>query len=213
MRRPSRPTRYDIAYTRYQHGRSWPRRLVRRLYLANARAKLEGPTIDFGCGIGDLLRRLPPGSIGLEINQESVHLCRRAGLPVEHYDSEADAYRLTPLRRTGRGFRSMVISHVLEHLDDPIARLHALLEAGEALGVERVVVIVPGKAGFRSDPTHKTFVDLALLQSNRATTGTGFRLQSSEYFPLDAKWLGDYFVHHELLVVFTRAVGAPDAVR
>ena len=42
------------------------RRLIKHFNLDNVLRELAGSTIDIGCGAGQLLRRLPPGSIGLD---------------------------------------------------------------------------------------------------------------------------------------------------
>lgn len=194
---------FDERYTAYQTDRGLLRKLVRRAYLASARAKLRGRVLDFGCGIGELLATLPDGSMGLEYNQATVALCRKKGLEVEAYDGTADDWRMTVVPET-RAFDSMIISHVLEHLDEPAQVLHKLLGSAARLGIRRMLVIVPGRAGFRIDATHLTFVDRGLLSAPAITDGTGFRLTGSVYFPGNVRRIGDWFPHHELQVVFDR---------
>jgi SAM-dependent methyltransferase len=193
---------FDAHYTEYQLRRSWLRRLVRRAYLASAAGKLRGPTLDFGCGVGELLARLPAGSLGVEYNPASVVLCRARGLDVVAYDGFADDWALSTLPAERR-FTSMVVSHVLEHLQQPVDVLGRLLTAATRLGVERVLVIVPGAAGYRIDATHVTFVDLPMLRTC-ATEASGFRLAHARYFPFDWRRLGDWFPHHELQVLYLR---------
>ncbi len=194
---------YDEDYTRYQLQRGRLRKLVRHLYLQAACSRLEGPTVDFGCGVGELLRRLPAGSIGLEINPVSVQHCVTQGLDARWYDAEQDGWSLQ-LLSADLGLRSLVISHVLEHLDQPMAKLRRLLLACERLGIRRVLVIVPGRRGFAADPTHRTFVDLDMLAAPEVVAGTGFRLDTGRYFPGDVRWIGDHVPHHELQVVLRR---------
>lgn len=193
---------FDSRYTQYQTERSALRKAIRVLYLRSAAGKLHGPTLDFGCGVGELLERLPAGSKGAEYNQASVEHCRRKGLPVEWYDGYADDWRLGTLPIEW-SFESMVISHVLEHLDAPMAVLRALLESARGRGVSRVLVVVPGKAGFRIDATHRTFVDLAMFKD--ADLGSlGWRMADSRYFPGNWRGIGDHFAHHELQVVLEK---------
>lgn len=195
-------TEFDDRYTQYQIRRSSLRKAIRVLYLRSAVGGLRGPTLDFGCGVGELLERLPPGSKGVEYNHASVEHCRQKGLSVEWYDGYADDWSLRALPLEWR-FQSMIISHVLEHLDDPMGVLRALLKAAEGRGVTRTVVIVPGIAGFRIDATHRTFVGLEMLQA--ADVGAiGWRAATSRYFPGDWRRIGDHFPHHELQVVFER---------
>ena len=190
-------------YTDYQANRSLLRKWVRRAYLRSAAAQLTGPTLDFGCGVGELLERLPAGSHGLEYNQATVALCRRKGLPVDAYDGFADDWGLSVLA-PGSRFDSMVVSHVLEHLEEPAQVLRRLLLAGQRLGVRRVLVIVPGRAGFRIDATHRTFVDRALLADAGVVQGSGFGMERAGYFPGNLRGIGDWFPHHELQVLYAR---------
>lgn len=195
-------TEFDDRYTQYQSRRSWLRKVIRILYLRKAAAELRGPTLDFGCGVGELLERLPEGSKGVEYNQASVEYCRRRALAVEWYDGYADGWSLRALPVEWR-FQSMVISHVLEHLDEPMGVLRALLKSAEGRGVTRTLVIVPGKAGFRIDATHRTFVGLAMLQA-AGLEAIGWHIVTSRYFPGDWERIGDRFPHHELQVVLEK---------
>lgn len=189
---------YGIEYTRYQSDRSRLRKLIRKLYLHSAARQVSGPTLDFGCGIGELLSILPRGSAGLEYNRETVAYCQRQGLDVRWYDGFADAWSLGAVE-PGRTFRSMTISHVLEHLEEPVGALRSLLNAARKLEVQQVLVIVPGPAGYRSDPTHRTFVDLPLVHT--AVDGmTGWTVSRSRHFPLDIRGIGHWFTHHELQI-------------
>lgn len=194
---------FDQDYTDYQANRSLLRKWVRRAYLRSAASQVSGPTLDFGCGVGELLERLPPGSRGLEYNQATVEFCRRKGLPVDAYDGFADDWDLSALAPRSR-FDSMVVSHVLEHLEEPAQVLRRLLLASQRLGVRRVLAIVPGRAGFRIDATHRTFVDRDLLTQAAIVRDTGFSVQRARYFPGDLRRIGDWFPHHELQVLYTR---------
>ena len=195
---------YDVRYTKYQRNRSVLRKAMRRLYLSSAARKLQGPTLDFGCGIGELLARLPTGSLGLEYNRDTVEYCRSLGLNVEWYDGFEDGWMLSCLPRDAR-FKSMVLSHVLEHFDRPAEILGRLLAAASGLGVERVLIIVPGPAGYRSDATHRTYISKDFFKE--ALEGNSeWTVHSQQYFPLNIGWIGKFFVHHELQVVITRPV-------
>ena len=193
--------KFDSTYTDYQTQRSSLRRWLRQFYLQSARGKLGGATMDFGCGVGELLATLPPGSMGLEYNQATVEYCRARGLDVSWYDGTADDWSLSAIS-PGRSFETMIISHVLEHLDDPLAVLRCLLNSAYGYGVRKVLVIVPGKAGFQVDHTHRTFVDRTMLSAATETAGSRFRYASASYFPGNIKVMGDWFPHHELQVIY-----------
>lgn len=200
-----KPQAFDQTYTDYQTNRGALRKVVRRIYLDRAASLVRGPTLDFGCGVGELLARLPAGSKGLEYNPATVEHCRSMGLDVDWYDGTSDDWQLSMLEGHQR-FESMVVSHVLEHLESPRTVLQKLLAAAGRLGMENVLVIVPGRAGFAIDDTHLTFVDQALLQDPAVVAGTGFKMQRPMYFPFDMRWLGDWLPHHELQVLFKRSV-------
>src|SRR5690606_8515905 len=116
-------------------------------------------------------------------------------------DADDDDWSLGPLVARGARYRSLVLSHVLEHLDDPVPAFRRLLVAARGLGVERALVIVPGRSGFATDATHRTFVDRQMLELTGTWQGTGFEPQAAHYFPGDARRLGDAFPHHELRVL------------
>ena len=234
---------YGQEYTDYQAGRSRLRKVMRRPWLRAAAGFVEGPAIDLGCGVGELLERLPAGSMGLEINKASVEHCRAKGLDVTYYDGWADDWRLSavcdairarggtfapatsgddpdpdpdsgpdsgsdsldPGRSSGDGgFDTLIMSHVLEHLDDPVDVLHRLVETAGPLRLRQVLIVVPGKAGFRSQESHRTFVDRGMLSDPAVTRDTGFVLASTSYFPGDIRRIGDVFLYHELRASYVR---------
>lgn len=189
---------YGSDYTDYQRGRGRLRSLIRGAYLRSAAALVSGPTLDLGCGVGDLLKILPPGSRGLEYNKASVKYCGEIGLPVDWYDGFADDWRFSSMECR---FESMVISHVLEHLHAPGEMLGKVLRSVRSLGISKVLVIVPGQAGFRSDPTHLTFVDFELIAGAIAGSASGFSIRRARYFPFGPASVGHWLVHHELQIL------------
>jgi SAM-dependent methyltransferase len=195
---------YGQDYTDLQAGRSRRSKVARRPWLRAAARFVEGPAIDLGCGVGELLERLPAGSVGLEINKASVEHCRRKGLDVSYYDGWADDWQLSVVQGEDLRFDTLIMSHVLEHLDDPVDVLHHLLAAGGPLGLRQVLIIVPGRAGFRSQETHRTFVDRAMLSDPAVARDTGFALASTSYFPGDLRAIGDVFTYHELRASYVR---------
>lgn len=194
-------TDFDSSYTQYQLNRGRVRKLVRQAYLKRAASLVRGPSLDFGCGVGELLQLLPVGSRGVEYNTATVEYCLSRGLPVDPYDGFKDNWSLS-MFPTENMFQSMVISHVLEHLESPIDVLKKLLTAVPRLGVRRVLVIVPGKEGFRVDPTHLKFVDEEMLRDPMISASTGFTATHAAYFPGNLRSIGDWFAYHELQMVF-----------
>ena len=195
---------FDLDYAAEQLRRSRHplRRAVKSLYLRNILRFVSGPSIDFGCGAGQLLARLPPGSIGLEINPVLVDALRNKGLNVLHYDPGRDGFSLGQL--AGQRYSTFIMAHVLEHFSDASAVLRRLLSACHRLEVARVVLILPGWKGYLSDATHKTFVDRSYLQREGLAECEGYALEQLRYFPIDWEPLGRYFTFHELVAVFQR---------
>jgi SAM-dependent methyltransferase len=193
---------FDAVYLERQVKRSGLRRLVRQFYLRRHRRLCSGPTLDFGCGAGDLLAMLPPGSAGFEINPHAVAHARARGLAIETFPSDADAPDL-PGIAAGR-FETLFCGHVLEHLDDPGATARRLLAAAHVRGIARVVFVVPGQRGFQHDATHRQFVTRDRFAREGLIDPPGWRLRELSYFPGNARWLGDYLTHHELAIVHER---------
>jgi SAM-dependent methyltransferase len=192
---------YDRSYTEYQlKKRSWLRQFVRDFYLKATLQLLEGQTIDFGCGTGDLLRKLPPGSIGLEINPVTVKYCQSQGLNVYLYDPQKDGYRLSDF--VPGQYKSLILSHVLEHVEQPVHVLHTLLQAAQRLGIRRVVVIVPGKKGFAFDSTHRTYIDRSFFKNHNLTEVDDFRVVKQRYFPINFQVIENFSTYLELQVIY-----------
>lgn len=192
---------YSEAYTEYQAKRSRWRQVLRRYYLEAAAKWTKGPAIDFGCGVGELLKLLPAGSMGLEYNASTVQRCQTLGLPVHWYDGFADNFSLSTVPKA-EGANTLFLSHVLEHFDDPVRVLVNLIQSSQP-AVERVVVIVPGRAGFKIDKTHRTFVDAKTVES-ALTQLPGWRVKRRRFFPINLAKAGDFLAHNELQIVIDR---------
>ena len=180
------------------------RRLIKRLYLNNVLSDVSGPTIDFGCGAGQLLARLPAGSIGLEINPHLVEELRRTGLNARTYDPGVDQFALRDFSRDC--YETLVISHVIEHLPDSAQTLRALWRACGRIGIRRIIVVVPGWKGFLLDKTHKNFVDQRYLEKHGLLSFEGYAVTKARYFPINVEGLGKVFAYHEFKIVYERAV-------
>lgn len=196
---------FDRAYAAEQLRRSRHplRRLIKRCYLDRLLRETVGPTIDFGCGAGQLLARLPMGSVGLEVNPHLVEALLQEGMDARLYAAGSDDFSLSSLE-TGR-YHSFAISHVLEHFGDAAAVMRKLWRACARLGVTTIVAVVPGAKGYASDSTHKTFITRAWLRDNDLERCEGYALVGASYFPLDVRVVGDWFAFHELHLVYRRS--------
>ena len=198
------PATFDSTYATQQLRRAAHpmRQVIKRFYIDNILREVTGSTIDFGCGAGQLLRRLPSGSVGLEVNPYLVTKLRETGLDVLQYDPDLDRFALSEL--APNKFRCLVIAHVLEHIPDAASTLHTLCRSCKRLGVEKIIVVVPGASGFKTDATHRTFVDREYLRKGDLFSCEGYAIAKASYFPINIRVLGDYFAYHEFKFVYER---------
>jgi SAM-dependent methyltransferase len=196
---------FDQAYAAEQLRRSKHpvRRLIKRFYLDQVLQDVHGPTIDLGCGAGQLLARLSAGSLGVEVNPVLVEHLRSKGMNVLGYDAASDDFALTGFRENH--YKTLVISHVLEHFQDAATVMRSLWRACSRLGIETIVAVVPGAKGYASDATHKTFVNAGFIETEGLRHVEGFELAKIRYFPINREIVGEYFTFHELKLVYRRA--------
>ncbi|CAB4636777.1 unannotated protein [freshwater metagenome] len=169
-------------------GAAW-KRFVPDPYRHNIRKLRLGRVLDIGCGIGRCLAFNDGNGVGLDHNATSVALCRERGL---------EAYTPDEFAERDRGiFDSLLVSHVLEHLDEDsgfelLARYLPLLAPDG-----RVVIITPQEAGQRSDPTHVRLV--GPVEASRLLARLGLDAQSDRSFPFPRP-VGRVFAYNETIV-------------
>jgi len=96
------------------------------------------------------------------------------------------------------------MSQVLEHLEDPNGTFRRILSSCNALGIERAILVVPGMKGFRSDGTHKIFIDEEYLTEHSLWRVLTYSVTKKEYFPFPCSWAGRHFTHNELRATYDR---------
>lgn len=176
------------------------RKVVKSFYVSRVLQYVDGPTIDLGCGAGQILERLPAGSMGIEVNPYLIEELKRRGLRAMHATEnqrDFDLHAVSP-----NSFQTLVLSHVLEHFDDAYRVLRRLLHDCAGLGIKTVIIVVPGETGYRSDLTHKTFIDMDYLHTQDMVECEGFKIASYSYFPGNLRIIGKLFIYHELMVVY-----------
>jgi 2-polyprenyl-3-methyl-5-hydroxy-6-metoxy-1,4-benzoquinol methylase len=114
-------------------------RMLRRLwhwycgqYLGEVLDKAKGVVLDVGCGTGDLLEELKKKGCdvhGVELNSESVNICKKRGLDVrcENFDT---------LSFPDQMFDTVILWHVIEHLPSPqraLEKIRRVLKPGGTL--------------------------------------------------------------------------------
>ena len=193
---------YAQEYFEYLHQRGWLRRIIRNIYLRDIQSYCFGKTIDFGCGVGELLAMLPEGSTGFEVNEVAVNYCKAQGLDVRLYEPEQDSYEFKMIEKGV--YSCFTMNHVLEHLENSNTIIEKIFERCEALGFQRLVFTVPGIKGYQSDDTHRTFIDRQYFENHNLLNHPNFSLAASKYFPVNSKTFSRYFTHNELRLIFDR---------
>lgn len=164
---------------------------IRRLHL--------GRTLDVGCGIGRNLAHLDD-AVGVDHNASSIRVARERGLrawSTDEWPGSPDAVE--------GSFDSMLLAHVLEHLDqergDEVIRsyLPYLRDNG------RLVLICPQERGYATDATHVRFVDTEALQATARRVG--FLPERVYSFPFPRS-LGKVFAYNEFVLVARRLTGS-----
>lgn len=193
---------YGLDYAQRQLARSQHplRKLVKGFYLRNLLADVDGPAIDFGCGAGQVLELLPEGSVGLEANSHLVNALTKRGLNAQLYQPEVDQLSFREL--PSGHFKTLIMSHVLEHFEAAAQGLKTIFDSCNRLGIKRVIIVVPGQKGYSFDDTHRTFIDRAFIEQSLLTHYKNFTADSFSYFPINIAKIGDHFTFHELKIVF-----------
>jgi SAM-dependent methyltransferase len=202
MTETSEETLYAQQYFEYLRNRSLLRRVIRKFYLHDIRAFCIGKTIDFGCGIGELLAMLPNGSIGFEINEVAVNFCKSQGLNVNQYIPGEDNYKLDMINEGE--YSTFTMNHVLEHIENSKEVILNIFESCNRLGIKRIVFTVPGVKGYKSDKTHRTFINKKYFADHGLLNNKNYKLRISKYFPVNNARFGYYFMHNELRLVFDK---------
>jgi cyclopropane fatty-acyl-phospholipid synthase-like methyltransferase len=143
--------------------------------------------VDLGCGTGEFLndcRRRKREAIGIDSNETLANRCRAQGLKVEN-DSICELNSLK-----GRQFRYAVCDNVLEHLE--VHEIQRFFERVEALLEPQgtLICVVPGRMGFKKDPTHKTYVSGELLE--HLLKGSQLKIRRAYYHPFNLPGLDKY---------------------
>lgn len=144
------PTESSQQYHEYLKGSRWTGHLYHRLFLYPRIARfLSGRVIDIGCGLGAFLayRR---DTVGVDVNQANVEFCLRRGL--QAHPMKKDRFPFCDSL-----FDGALMDNVLEHVEDPsslMSETRRVLREGGTL-----LIGVPGRKGFASDPDHKIYYD------------------------------------------------------
>lgn len=176
----------------------WKRALgVQRIYAWNLRRLEPGFMLDVGCGIGRNLRAVHGHGVGVDHNPYSVARARELGF--EAYTS--DEFKDSPHARPAR-FDSMLVSHVLEHMDEEEAQALVASYLPYVRPGGKLISITPQERGFRSDPTHRQFMGFEEVERVARRLRLEPVLRRSFPFP---RPVGRVFTHNEFVVVAHKA--------
>ena len=133
-------------YYKYLMSRSHVGKIYRKFWLyPRLYGRLQGLTLDIGCGIGDFLE-YKQDAFGTDINERNIQHCIDRGL-----NAKLMAVNVLPFGN--EEFHSVLLDNVIEHILDPIPLLS---ETHRVLKPEGVVLVgVPGVQGWKSDSDHK----------------------------------------------------------
>jgi SAM-dependent methyltransferase len=166
---------------------------VQAPYRWHLRSLKLGFVLDVGCGIGRNLGHIDGHGVGVDHNAESVNVAKHHGLKVF-----APNEFMTSQWAEGSHFDSILLSHVMEHLDFNTSKqvLQSYLPYLKKGG--RVVILCPQESGYRSDATHVQFMDFTALYE--VCRVSGLTIQKAYSFPFP-RWVGKFFRYNEFVVI------------
>ncbi|MEY9962286.1 SAM-dependent methyltransferase [Streptacidiphilus sp. MAP12-16] len=165
-------------------------------YRAHLRSLKLGRMLDIGCGLGRNLLHNRGEGVGVDHNEHSIAAMRTRGLT-----GYTPADFLASKDAVPESFDSLLISHVLEHIDtEGSASLFADYLPFVRPG-GKVVMITPQESGFASDPTHIRWVDFSVLRET--CTDAGIEVKRTYSFPLP-RLAGKLFRYNEFVCVATK---------
>ena len=164
-----------------------------QLYGWHTRRLRPGFLLDVGCGIGRILGHVHGNGVGVDANPACVEAACAQGFSA-YTSEELERVRAALLGR----FDSLVLSHVLEHVDqsagDELLRNYLDLLRGDG----QIIVICPQRRGQSSDATHVRLVGPTEIEQLASRLGLRVALVRSFPFP---RFAGRWFTYNETVAV------------
>ena len=156
-----------------------------------------GRVLDVGCGNGRNLQYVEAGSVGVDHNASLVASARGSGVLAY----TVDEFFADPALAAPESFDSILLAHVIEHLQPDEARevIRSYLPFLRPGG--RLVWITPQERGYASDYTHVVFADHEVLSV--LATDLGLSIVKTYSFPFP-RALGKLFIYNEFVMIATK---------
>ena len=183
---------YDKAYFEKLIHRTRFQLWMRSFFFAPLRQYLKGNVLDLGCGIGEIANYVESREhyFGLDINPYCVEYLQRKGL----WAKIGSVYQI-PLDTASMDV--IILSHVLEHLEEPDTALAEISRVLKPSGT--FIVIVPMHHGYTTDSTHRIFYQpkqLAELAQRHH-----YEVKNISIFPIPWEFLGELFYFFEYRMI------------
>jgi glycosyltransferase involved in cell wall biosynthesis/predicted SAM-dependent methyltransferase len=181
------------SYFAYLQTRSILGKLYRNFWLYPFIVKnIKGRALDIGCGIGDMIN-FRSNTVGVDINTHAVDYCVKKGL-------DARVMTIDILPFDSNAFDSVIMDHLLEHIENPSFILNEINRVLRKGGV--LIIGVPGIKGFACDNDHKIFYNELKLKS--LLDDFGFVSNKISYAPFKFKWFDKKLKQYTLYGVFSK---------
>ena len=167
---------------------------VQAPYRWNLRRLQPGLVLEIGSGIGRNLLHLRGRGVGIDHNPHSVAYARSKGL--ESFTPEE--FKVSIFGGTEPQFDSILLSHIVEHMDIAGARALILEYLPFLKKGGRLICICPQEVGYASDKSHVEFYDFQKIED--LLLKLGFSIERSYSFPFP-RWVGKLFIYNEFVVV------------
>jgi len=135
-------------YFEYLNGITLKGKMYRKWVLyPRLSAEVTGKCLDVGCGLGGFTS-YRSNTIGVDINPLLVEFCRSQELEVDEFNGSDIPFEES-------SFDSLILDNVLEHILQPSALLIDFARVLKPGG--KLLIGVPGRKGYASDPDHKVY--------------------------------------------------------
>lgn len=178
-----------LEYYNYLKKRTKIGKLFRHHMFSKSIREFEGKVLDVGCGIGEF-GHMYDDSVSMDVNEFCVEHCDKAGLVAVVGDIHKIPFK-------DKEFDGVFCSNVLEHIDMEVV---AIREMNRVLTLGgKLIIHVPLKKGYATDPTHKKFYGVWTLQ--KLLQDNGFANVKYFYMPINSIAISGNFNFGELVMI------------